>query len=147
MSAFVPIVAGFSVLNRPIGLDDVDAAAQAGIQVIVCNRPDGEAPDQVSAEAVAAACARHGIRFAMAPMAGGMLSPEVLAAMDAALPADQTPCLAYCRSGTRSTHLWALVTAGRRDLAPDAIQAAAGRAGYDLTALVPLLDRMAERGL
>jgi sulfide:quinone oxidoreductase len=46
--------------------------------------------------------------------------------------------LAFCRTGTRSTTLWALSEAGHLD--PDAILATAAEAGYDLSALKPRLD-------
>jgi sulfide:quinone oxidoreductase len=46
--------------------------------------------------------------------------------------------LAFCRTGTRSTTLWALAEA--RHLDPEAILATAAEAGYDLAALKPRLD-------
>ncbi len=48
------------------------------------------------------------------------------------------PVLAFCRTGTRSTTLWALAEA--RHLDPDAILTTAAEAGYDLGALKPRLD-------
>jgi uncharacterized protein (TIGR01244 family) len=52
------------------------------------------------------------------------------------------PVLAYCRSGTRSTHLWALTRARAGDDVDAIVEAAAG-AGYDLTGLRPMLDALA----
>ena len=43
------------------------------------------------------------------------------------------PVLAFCRSGTRCTTLWAFASAG--ELAADDIIGAAARAGYDLSGL------------
>ena len=51
------------------------------------------------------------------------------------------PVLAYCRSGTRSCHLWAF-SAARSQPAGTVIEAAAA-AGYDLSAARPLLERIA----
>ena len=44
------------------------------------------------------------------------------------------PVFCYCRSGTRSTTLWALSQAGR--LGADEIIALAANAGYDMSHLV-----------
>ena len=64
--------------------------------------------------------------------------------MTAALEEAAGPVLAYCRSGTRSTLLWSLAQAaiGR---APDTIATEAAGAGYDVTPIRPLLDRLAAR--
>jgi sulfide:quinone oxidoreductase len=48
--------------------------------------------------------------------------------------------LAFCRTGTRSTTLWALQAARAGDA--DAIVKAAGEAGYDIAALAPRLRAM-----
>ena len=50
--------------------------------------------------------------------------------------------LAYCRSGTRSTLLWALAQAARGE-APDAIAATAAAAGYDVSPIRALIDMLA----
>ena len=43
------------------------------------------------------------------------------------------PILGFCRTGTRTTFLWALANAGRRPT--DEIVAAASAAGYDVSPL------------
>ncbi len=50
--------------------------------------------------------------------------------------------LAFCRTGTRSTHLWALAEASRGG-DPAAIVAAAAGGGYDVRALTPTLRALA----
>ena len=52
------------------------------------------------------------------------------------------PVLAYCRSGTRSTLLWALA---RTQLGDDKVtlQVKAARAGYDLSSIEHLIDVVA----
>jgi uncharacterized protein (TIGR01244 family) len=47
--------------------------------------------------------------------------------------------LAFCRSGTRSTFLWALARA-ERGADAEALVAAAAAAGYDLTPIRPWLS-------
>ena len=52
------------------------------------------------------------------------------------------PVLAYCRSGTRSCHLWALAAAkAGRD--PGLLVAQGAAAGYDLRPIGPTLDALA----
>ena len=51
------------------------------------------------------------------------------------------PILAYCRSGMRSTSLWALAEAELLDV--DAIMATALAAGFDLKGLRPRMDAVA----
>ena len=54
--------------------------------------------------------------------------------MQAVLAEAAGPVLAFCRSGTRSTYLWALARAKLGD-DPERLVAAAANAGYDLAPL------------
>jgi uncharacterized protein (TIGR01244 family) len=87
---------------------DVTRAAAQGFRRVVNNRPDGEALDQPAGAAIAEAAAAAGLDYVAIPIAGGFTMPQV-EAMAAAL--DDGPVLAFCRSGTRSTNLWALAAA------------------------------------
>ena len=58
---------------------------------------------------------------------------------DAIVSLAETPVLAFCRTGTRSTTLWALTQASEQDNA--SILATAEQAGYDLSALADRLDQ------
>ncbi|MCC6479566.1 MAG: TIGR01244 family phosphatase, partial [Sphingomonadaceae bacterium] len=51
------------------------------------------------------------------------------------------PVLAYCRSGTRSTLLWALSEASQGG-DPDALTNMAAKAGYDINPVRPLMDML-----
>jgi uncharacterized protein (TIGR01244 family) len=64
--------------------------------------------------------------------------------MAEALEAAGGPVLAYCRSGTRSTLLWTLAQASL-GADPDVIAAQAANAGYDVTAVRPLVDMLAAK--
>ena len=55
----------------------------------------------------------------------------------------QGPVIAYCRSGNRSTVLWALNQAGR--MPEDEILSTADAAGYDLSGVRPLIASLASR--
>ena len=90
---------------------DLAGIAAAGVTLIVDNRPDGEEPGQPTAAEIEAAARAHGLGFRHIPVVGGFDSGQV-AAMAEALAGDGK-LLAYCRSGTRSTWLWALARAGQ----------------------------------
>ncbi len=109
--------------------EDVPALAAHGIRLIVNNRPDGEEPGQPPASAIAAAAAEAGIGYRFVPVA--QLTPEAVEAMQAALAGAEGPVLAFCRSGTRSTYLWALARSRMGD-GGDELAAKAEAAGYDL---------------
>ena len=63
-------------------------------------------------------------------------------AMAAALTAAGGPVLAFCRSGTRSAHLWALARARLHD-DPGVLVAKAAAAGYDIGGIRAMLDTLA----
>ena len=96
--------------------EDVQALAQHGYQVIICNRPDNEEPNQPSMEAIAAACELAGIQFVRYPVDAMSFPGDDLDAMDEAMNGDEK-VLAYCRSGARSTNLWVATLAGDERLA------------------------------
>jgi len=116
---------------------EVAALAAAGVTMIVNNRPDHEEPGQPEAAAIAAAAQAAGIGYRHVPIAGGFNMDDVLA-MAEALETAQGRVLAFCKSGTRSTFLWALARAERGGDGPTLIAQAAA-AGYDLTPIAPYL--------
>jgi sulfide:quinone oxidoreductase len=87
---------------------DVADIAGLGFRSIVCNRPDGEGPDQPTAAEIAAAAERQGLAFANVPVVAGQIDRGDVADFRAALARLPGPVLAYCRSGTRSQNLWLL---------------------------------------
>lgn len=121
-----------------IDLEDLQVIAEAGYRSVLSNRPDGEAPDQPTAAAVEAAARAAGLAFGHVPVGGGAISEADVAAFRHALEALPRPILGFCRTGTRTTTLWALAHAGDRD-ANQLIETARA-AGYDLAALRPRLE-------
>jgi sulfide:quinone oxidoreductase len=120
--------------------DDFARAKAAGVRTVVNNRPDGEAPDQLAHAEAQEAAARAGLVYHYLPVANGALTFESVATMRALLGSAETPVLAYCNSGTRSTFLWAFASA--EWLTSDAIVEAARGAGYELSGIVPQLDAL-----
>jgi uncharacterized protein (TIGR01244 family) len=105
--------------------------AALGISTIVNNRPDGEEPGQPDSAVIEAAAKAAGIDYRHIPVAGGIAQPQV-AQMADALAQAKGPVLAFCRSGTRSTYLWALARARLGDDGEE-LAGKAAAAGYDLS--------------
>ncbi len=124
---------------------DVPDLAAAGYKAIINNRPDDEEAGQPSGDAIAEAAAVAGLSYHAIPVTHAGFSHTQLDAMADALTGASGPVLAYCRSGTRSCNLWALAAAkaGRN---PELLVAQAADAGYDLTAIRPMLDALADAG-
>lgn len=127
-----------------IAAQDCGTAAAQGFATIVCNRPDGEDPGQPGVAEIAAAAAAAGLRFVHIPVDATGLNADLVAAMAAEIGRGG-PILAYCRSGTRSTNLWALAEASRGG-DPDAIVGVAAGGGYNIGAMLPMLRRLAAQG-
>ena len=123
---------------------DVARASEAGFTTLVNNRPDGETPDQPPGSAIEAAARAAGLAYRAIPITHGGFSMEQVEGMAEVMAEASGPVLAFCRSGTRSTMLWALAEArGGGD--PQAIAATAAAAGYDISALLPTLRQLASR--
>jgi uncharacterized protein (TIGR01244 family) len=134
-----------NVLVSPqLALEDVAAAAASGVAMIINNRPDGEEPDAPQSADIAAAAAAAGLNYVEIPVGHAGFSEPQVDAMIAALEQAEGPILAYCRSGTRSTLLWALAQAKQGE-DPDAIARAAMQAGYDISPVRAMVDMLAAR--
>lgn len=120
----------FSVTPQ-ITPDEIDAIKETGFKAIICNRPDGEGPDQPTFEEIETAAKKAGLEVAYVPVQSGMVRDEDVEAFGAALKDLPRPVLGYCRTGTRSATLWSLHEAKKRPL-PE-ILAATKAAGYDMS--------------
>jgi sulfide:quinone oxidoreductase len=116
---------------------DLGIAASLGFEAIINNRPDGEGDDQPSSTAMAEAARGVGLDYRHIPVVSGKVSDADVDAFAEAMRTLRGPVLAFCRTGTRSTTLWALSEAHHLD--PDAILKTARTAGYQLEALRPRL--------
>lgn len=140
MARLIPLNDRVMVAGQ-IGPADLADAAALGIAAVINNRPDGEEPGQPDSAAIAAAAHAAGLAYAHIPVGHAGMGEAHVAAMADALESAPGRVLAFCRSGTRSTFLWALARASRGDDA-DALVAAAAAAGYDLSPVAPALRRM-----
>ena len=124
--------------------EDVAGIKAAGFGFIVNNRPDGEAADQPAGDEIEAAALAAGLGYCAIPIDQSGFTVEQVAALSA-LMVSPRPILAYCRSGTRSTNLWALASASRGGAIEEIIDAALA-AGYDVRALRPAMEQLAALG-
>ncbi len=120
--------------------EDCATIAAMGFGIIVNNRPDAEVTAPLDGASIEAAAQQAGLGYLAIPVDHSGFSAEQVAAMSACL-AHQKPVFAYCRSGTRSTLLWALAQASRGAKVDDCVAAAAA-AGYDVSGLVPLMRQL-----
>ena len=132
-------------VSPQIGLADVADAAKQGIVTIINNRPEDESDDQIPGAAIEAAAKAAGMSYVAIPVTHAGWSEGQVKAMAKALAETQGPVLAYCRSGTRSTLLWALAEAST-GASPHALTAAAAQAGYDLGPIRALMDMLSAGG-
>ena len=127
-----------------LAVADVAAAKAAGVTLIVNNRPEGESDDQVPGAEIEAAARAAGIDYLAIPIGHSGFSQPQVAALADALARAEGAVLGYCRSGTRSTLLWALARASAGE-DPETIAQAARQAGYDVSSVRPAMDMLAAR--
>ena len=121
-----------------IAPEDLPDIAAQGFRSVISNRPDGEEPGQPSSEDLRQAAEAAGLAFAHVPVVGGAISDQDVADFREALANLPQPVFGFCRTGTRTTTLWALANAA--SISADDLIARAKSAGYDLGALRPRLE-------
>jgi uncharacterized protein (TIGR01244 family) len=134
MTDFRTVTDDFSVAPQ-IAIGDLAAAAAQGFTLVINNRPDGEAPDQPSAEQMAAAAKAAGLDYVHIPVRGGP-TPDQVEAVQAAVAEAKGPVLAFCRSGTRSIVTWSLGQAQSGARSRDELVRLGADAGYDLSGVL-----------
>jgi sulfide:quinone oxidoreductase len=139
-SQLVSLAPGLSVTGR-LDRPDIDALAHAGVRTIINNRPDGEDPGQLPAAEARRLAETLGIVYHHIPITAATLSRADVDAFAATLRDAPAPVVAHCRSGTRSTLLWAL-SQMREGAEPLRLVAEAARLGIDIASLPALAARL-----
>lgn len=121
---------------------DMQDLAAAGFTTVICNRPDDEVPPHLQSDAMQAAAEDAGLTFVRNPVVNGALTMDMVTNQDAAITGAPGRVLAYCRSGTRSTIVWALSQAGRQPT--DDLLRVCADAGYDLGGMRGQIDMLAK---
>jgi sulfide:quinone oxidoreductase len=121
-------------ISPQVMVAELEAVAQMGFKAIICNRPDGEGPDQPSFSEMEQAALAHGLQMRYLPAESGKVRDEDGKAFGELLATLPAPVLAYCRTGMRSTTMWALSQSGITPL-PQILEASQ-KVGFDMKALV-----------
>jgi uncharacterized protein (TIGR01244 family) len=135
-------ISPYLLASPQIGLPEIEAAAKQGIKLVINNRPEGESEDQTPGPEIEAAARAAGMDYVAIPVTHAGFSEGQVKAMAEALERADGPVLAYCRSGTRSTLLWALAEASRGG-DPATIAEQAAQAGYDIAPVRQIVDMLA----
>lgn len=121
---------------------DVAEAARLGFRTLVANRPDKEEFGQPAMADIEAAALENGMTWVYMPVESGNILDEDVDRFGAMIQDSEKPVLAFCRSGTRCTVLWAL-NAVRTSPAQDVFDKARS-AGYDISGLAPRMAQQSE---
>lgn len=121
------------VVSDQINEDDVKKLKEAGFKTIFCNRPDNEEKDQISVKSINNKANENGLTFVHQPVIGGQISQKDVDEFSDYYDDAEKPIFAYCRTGTRSSMLWALSESGKRSV--DDILSLTNAAGYNLSNL------------
>lgn len=136
----IPLAPGLSVAGR-LGRDDIEGLARAGVRTIINNRPDDEDPGQLAAAEAGEIARGLGIAYHHIPITAATLTRGDVDAFAAALRTASQPVVAHCRSGTRSTLLWALSRL-REGADPLMLISEAARHGIDIAGLPMVAARL-----
>ena len=121
----------------------MERLAAMGFKTLINNRPDNETDDQPLVAELTAEAAKHGMALISIPIIPGEITDQNIDEFTREMGRVKGPVLAYCRSGMRSTSLWALYEA--RHLDSDSIIQFASTLGYDLSWQKEHLDEAAAR--
>lgn len=122
----------FHVSAQP-HLVDFKYLSNAGIVLVINDRPDGEDAEQPGSAAEAEAAQDAGIAYRHLPVTAATLSEAGIRAFQGAVAGAGGPVLAHCKTGTRALMLWVLgeVLDGRMTAAD--IIPLGKRFGFDLS--------------
>ena len=118
-------------VSDQIAPSEVAELSREGVEVVVCNRPDREADGQPSFSDVAAACERLNMEAHHIPFSGDAIEEGHVQSFLELLQSGRK-IHAYCRSGARSSKLWAQARS-RQGVEPEEIKTQAGKAGVDVS--------------
>lgn len=129
-------------VSPQIAPQDMAVLADQGFVAVINNRPDAEIPGDLCCDEMRQAAEAAGLRYFSNPVVNGGLTMAMVQAQGAAVAECSGPVFAYCRSGTRSSIVWALAHAGA--MPTPEILAKLRDAGYDLPQLEGQIDSLAQ---
>ena len=127
-----------TLVNGQIAPEDIPALKEAGVTLIVNNRPDGEDAGQPESDDIEAAARAAGIDYRHVPIARGLGPSDIEAMREAMHATGEGKMFAFCRSGNRSTLAWA-VAKSEDGVPTEELHRQANQAGFDLGPVAHLL--------
>ena len=121
------------VVSDQIQTEDITIIKNKGFKTIFCNRPDSEEENQITVKSIQDQADKDDLNFIHQPVVGGQITQQDVDLFKAHNAAAEKPIFAYCRSGTRSSMLWALSESSVRPI--DEILKLTTAAGYNLSNL------------
>ncbi|WP_346839702.1 TIGR01244 family sulfur transferase [Microbulbifer sp. SAOS-129_SWC] len=125
-------------VSEQFSCDQMALLADAGVEVVVCNRPEGETEDQPSHAEMRAAAAEHGLEFVAIPFPPGQMTAAHCREF-AELLAQGKKLHAFCRTGNRACNVWAAARV-QADADKQALLASARDAGFDISGVLVAFD-------
>ena len=108
-------ISPFLSVSPQINVTDFQRIAALGFKTVINNRPDGEAEGQPLNADLADEAKKNGLVYIFQPVSSKLVTDEDAANFAAELERVSGPVLAFCRTGTRCTILWALNEAHHMD--------------------------------
>lgn len=126
-----------------LATEDFAIIAAAGVKIIINNRPDNEESGQLNHADAILLAQEHGIAYHYLPMANGQALPvDLVSTFKTIVEASDDPIVAHCRSGMRSTVIWAIGQIEDRKMSVDQTIVAANTAGIALEKVRTMLENI-----
>lgn len=144
MTMSLPFADERVALTGQLKPDDMKALAEAGIAVVINNRPDREALfGQPRIADLEKAAQDAGLVFLDLPFSGPRATPDQVRALADLLANGEDKIVAFCKSGMRSALLWGAASlANGRSL--DEVLAGGRKAGQELGGAVEVMTALAQ---
>ena len=110
----------------------INGLSKDEFDIVVCNRPDDEEPNQPSKIEISNECQEKSLEFIDLEMVPGDINFETINRTKEILDTNKK-VFAYCRTGTRSITLWAFASCYTKEVVD--IISEANNAGYELAHL------------
>ncbi len=94
--------------SKQIDKSDLSVIKDLNFEIIVCNRPDGEAPNQASFADIKQAAQLVGLDAVHLPYSATQLTNEIIKRFES-LMSEGKKIFAYCGTGNRACNMWAAV--------------------------------------
>lgn len=117
-------------VSPQISPEDIATLKANGVTHIICHRPDDEDPNQIPFADIEAVAEEAGITAIHIPVQGGEFPAQAIHQTAEILAKNERTHM-YCRSGTRSTIIWAACEASHGKNLDEIIDTAA-QAGYGI---------------